>query len=182
LAAFHITKQNVLTANPDPGITDRIAVGEQRSQGFDLQVSGKVTQSLRLIGAYAYVNAKVTKDNNTPNTTGNRLAGVPWHNASVLAVYSLGDMEFGGSINHVGARRANNNNVSTVELPSYRTVDLFTRWRATDHVNVTLNLNNLLNKRYYTHGWVTRHRKGWTTDLGIPGDPRNIKLTVSVEL
>jgi len=172
LAAFHITKQNVLTAHPDPMITDRITVGEQRSQGVDLQVSGKVTQSLRLIAGYAYINAKVTKDNNTPNTTGNRLAGVPWHNASLLAVYRFDQMELGGSVNHVGARRASNN--STFELPSYRTVDLFTRWQTTDQVHVTLNLNNLFNKRYYA--------RGWQTNFGLPGDPRNVKLTVAVEL
>jgi len=172
LAAFHITKQNVLTAHPDPMITDRITVGQQRSQGVDLQVSGKMTSALRLIAAYAYVNAKVTQDNNTPNTTGNRLAGVPWHNASLLAVYRMNAVELGGSINHVGARRASNS--STFELPSYRTVDLFTRWQMTDTVDVTLNLNNVFNRRYYP--------RGWQTSFGLPGDPRNIKLTVSVAL
>jgi len=171
LAAFHITKQNVLTAHPDPTITDRITVGEQRSQGFDMQVSGKVTNALRLIGAYAYINAKVTKDNNTPNTTGNRLAGVPWHSASLLAVYSFEHMELGGSVNYVGARRGSNS--SMFESPSYRTVDLFTRWQATNQVSVALNLNNVFNKRYYPQGG---------TNTSIPGDPRNIKLTVSMEL
>jgi len=170
IAAFHITKQNVLTAHPDPEITDRITVGEQRSQGLDLQAAGKVTSALRLIAAYSYIDAKVTKDNNTPNTSGNRLAGVPQHNASLLAIYRMDPLELGGAINHVGARRASNN--SPFELPSYRTVDLFTRWQASDKINVTLNLNNLFNKRYYA--------RGWQTNFGLPGDPRNLKLTMTM--
>jgi len=172
LAAFHITKQNVLTTNPDDPDGDRITVGEQRSQGVDLQVSGKVTRSLRLIAGYAYINAKVTKDNNRPtNTTGNRLAGVPWHSGSLFAVYSFDHMELGGSFTYMGARRGSNS--STFESPSYRMVDLFTRWQATDQVHVTLNLNNVFNKRYYPRGG---------TSSSMPGDPRNLKMTVSVEL
>jgi len=179
LAAFHITKQNVLTANPDDPNGDSITVGEQRSQGFDLQVSGKVTPALRVIGGYAYVNAKVTKDNNTPSTTGCRLANVPRHNASLLAVYSFDHMELGGAVNYVGARRASNN--STFELPSYSTVDLFTRWQATDRVHVTLNLNNLFDKRYFPRGWMSG-LGGLRTYYALPGDPRNVKLTVSIDL
>jgi len=171
VAAFHITKQNVLTAHPDPDVTDRITVGEQRSQGIDLQASGSISPALRLIGAYAYIHAKVTKDNNTPNTTGNRLAGVPWHSASLLAVYRLEPMELGGSVTYVGARRGSNS--STFEAPSYRTVDLFTRWQAGERLHMTLNWGNVFNTRYYPQGG---------SSVSMPGEPRNIKLTVALEL
>jgi len=171
LAAFHITKQNVLTAHPDPDVTDRITVGEQRSRGIDLQASGSISPALRLIGAYAYIHAKVTKDNNTPNTTGNRLAGVPWHSASLLAVYRLEAMELGGSMTYVGARRGSNS--SPFEVPSYRTTDLFTRWKAGENMQVTLNLGNVFNTRYYPQGG---------TSVSMPGEPRNIKLTATLEL
>src|SRR3546814_3909555 len=49
LAAFHLKKKNVLTADPsNPGYQQ--TAGEARSQGFDLQFSGQLTEQLRLIG------------------------------------------------------------------------------------------------------------------------------------
>jgi len=168
-ALFHITKQNVLTPHPDPAETDSITVGEQRSRGIDLQVTGKVTDALRVIAAYAYIDAKVTKDNRA-NYTGNRLAGVPEHNASLFAVYELPHgVEAGASYTYIDARRANV--TSTFEVPGYRLVDLLLRWRVNDRLNLTLNLNNLLDKEYYTRGYGT-----WRA---APGDPRSFKLTTN---
>ncbi|MFO5736588.1 TonB-dependent receptor domain-containing protein, partial [Klebsiella pneumoniae] len=56
--------------------------GEARSQGFDLQFSGQLTEQLRLIGAYAYIDAEVTKDENIAR--GSRLLNVPMHSGSLL--------------------------------------------------------------------------------------------------
>jgi len=173
LGAFHITKKNVKTPHPDPTVEDSITVGEQRSRGVDMQLSGDIARTLRVIAAYAFVDAEVTHDNRA-NYQGNRLAGVPRHNASLLAVYRLqGGQEWGAALNRVGARRASI--TSRFELPAYHTVDLFTRWPLpTAGADVTLRLNNLFNKEYY--------ERGWSTWAGVPGDPRNIKLTVSFDL
>jgi len=169
LGLFHITKENVKTPHPDPMVLDSITVGEQRSRGFDLQITGKLTDELRLIAAYAYIDAKVTKDNRA-NYQGNRLAGVPEHNASLFAVYALPrGLEVGAAYTYIDARKANV--TSAFELPGYRLVDLFARWRVSDRLNLTLNLNNLLDKEHYTRGWGT-----WA---GVPGDPRNFKLTAN---
>jgi len=175
--AFHITKKNVKTPHPDPSVLDSITVGEQRSRGVDMQLSGEINHSLRVIAAYAFVDAEVTKDTRS-NYVGNLLAGVPRHNASLFAVYRfpgntvLSGSEIGAAFSYVGARRASV--ASDFELPSYRTVDLFARWQPAKNVNLTLNLNNLFNKEYY--------ERGWSTYAGVPGEPRNVKLTVSFEL
>ncbi|WP_068629430.1 TonB-dependent siderophore receptor [Cephaloticoccus primus] len=171
LGFFQITKENVKTPHPDPLVIDSITVGEQRSRGFDMQVSGKLTDALRLIAAYAYIDAKVTRDNRA-NYTGNRLAGVPLHNASLFAVYELPHgFEIGSAYTHTDARKANV--TSDFELPGYQTVDLFARWRVNGRVNLTLNLYNLFDKEYYARGWGT-----WA---GVPGDPRSFKLTANLK-
>jgi len=168
-ALFHITKENVLTPHPDPLIADSIAVGEQRSQGFDLQLSGKLTDSLRLIAAYAYIDAEVTKDNRA-NYQGTRLANVPAHSGSLFAVYELPHgFEIGSSYNYFAARKVSI--TSTLELPTYRTVDLFLRWRVRDSLSLTLNLNNLADKEYY--------ERGRSATEVVPGDPRSFRLTLS---
>jgi len=169
LGLFYITKENVKTPHPDPLVLDSITVGEQRSRGLDLQVTGKLTDELRIIAAYAYIDAEVTKDNRA-NYQGNRLAGVPEHSASLFAVYALPHgLEVGAAYTYIDARKANV--TSAFELPGYRLVDLFARWRVNDRLNLSLNLNNLLDKEHYTRGWGT-----WA---GVPGDPRNFKLTAN---
>jgi len=150
-------------------VVDSITVGEQRSRGLDLQITGKLTDELRLIAAYAYIDAEVTKDNRA-NYQGNRLAGVPEHSASLFAIYALPrGFEVGAAYTYIDARKANV--TSPFELPGYRLVDLFARWRVNDRFNLSLNLNNLLDKEHYTRGWST-----WA---GVPGDPRNFKLTAN---
>ena len=71
----------MLTANPsDPG--QNIAAGKARSQGLDMQVAGQLTDAVRLIGAYAYIDAEVTEDNTLPK--GSRLLGIARHSGSLM--------------------------------------------------------------------------------------------------
>jgi len=166
---FHITKENVKTPHPDPLVIDGITVGEQRSRGLDLQITGKITSELRVIAAYAYIEAEITRDTR-PDYIGKWLAGVPRHNASLFAVYELPHgFEFGGSYTYTGARRAHV--ASGFEVPDYTLVDLFARWRASDRLSLTLNVYNLLDKEHYPRGWSV-----W---VGVPGDPRSFKLTAT---
>ncbi len=97
LAAFHIEKENVLAL--DPGTDTNRAVGKARSQGLDLQFTGQVSEAIRVIGAFAYIDAEVTKgDQSIP--TGSRILGVAKHSGSLLGVY-----EFGRRIARLGRGR-----------------------------------------------------------------------------
>jgi len=169
LAFFHITKKNVLTTHPDPSVIDLIAVGEQRSRGFDIQVTGKVTESLRIIAAYAYIDAEITKDNR-PNYQGSRLANVPEHSASMFAIYELPHgIEIGSSYSYIDSRKYTVTNA--LSMPSYQITNLFFRWRIRQHLDVTLNLNNLFDEEYYPRAH-TQHRV-------VPGEPRHFRLTLT---
>jgi len=169
LALFHITKQNVLTPHPDPSVIDSITVGEQRSQGFDIQMAGKVTDSLRVIAAYAFMDADVTNDNRA-NYQGRRLANVPAHSGSLFAVYELPHgVELGSTFTYFDVRRTSI--TSDFEMPSYSTVDLFLRWRVRENLNLTLNLNNVFDKEYYP--------RGRSPSSIVPGEPLNFKLTLN---
>jgi len=168
LGFFHIVRENVKVPHPDPTVVDQITVGEQRSRGLDLQITGKVTDSLRLIAAYAYVDAEVTADPR-PAYQGKRLAGVPEHNASLFAIYELPHgLEIGSAYTYFGARKTDI--TATLEVPSYQTVDFFARWRANDRLHLTLNLYNVFDERYFNNGFGA-----WS----VPGDPRSFKLTAT---
>ena len=175
VAAFHLTKENVLTADPADS-TYQIAAGEVRSRGLDLQLTGQLTDEVRVIGAYAYVDAEVTKDNTL--ASGSRLLNVPEHSGSLLGVYEFLDgglkgLELGGGVNHVGDRSGNVAD-SGFELPGYTTVDLLARYKATQDLTLGANLNNAFDRTYY--------ERSYSNVWVMPGEPRNLSLSLSLNL
>jgi len=175
VAAFHLTKENVLTADPVDAAY-QIAAGEVRSRGIDLQLTGQLTDEIRVIGAYAFVDAEVTEDNTL--APGSRLLNVPEHSGSLLAVYEflnggLQGLEFGGGLNYVGNRSGNVAD-SGFELQDYTTVDLLARYKATQDLTLGVNLNNAFDRTYY--------ERSYSNVWVMPGDPRNLSLSLSLNL
>ena len=174
LAAFHIEKENVLTLDPATNLNR--AMGKARSQGFDLQVTGQVTDAVRVIGALAYIDAEVTKgDKIIP--TGSRILGVAKRSGSVLGVYEFQDgalrgSDLGAAFTYVGDRSGEAG--TGFELPAYHTVDLLAHYKATQNVTVGLNLNNLFNERYYERSYSNY----WVN----PGEPRNFTVSLTLNL
>ncbi|MET0610541.1 MAG: TonB-dependent receptor [Pseudomonas caspiana] len=174
LAAFHIEKENVLAL--DPGTDSNRAVGKARSQGVDMQFTGQVTDAVRVIGAFAYIDAEVTKGDTTI-PTGSRILGVAKHSGSLLGVYEfqngvLKGSDLGAAFTYVGDRSGEAG--TSFELPAYHTVDLLAHYKATENVTVGLNLNNLFDEKYfersYSNYWVA------------PGEPRNLTVSLSLSL
>ncbi|NNJ16222.1 TonB-dependent siderophore receptor [Pseudomonas putida CSV86] len=173
LALFHIDKENVITTD---AFGDSIAAGKARSQGVDLQFSGQVTDAVRVIGAYAYIDAEVTKgDASLPK--GSDLLGIPRHSGSVMAVYEFQDgalrgSDFGASANYVGDRSGQAG--SSFRLPSYSTVDLLAHYKASEQLTLGLNLNNLFDRKYY--------ERGYNLAWNMPGEPRNLSLSLAYSM
>ncbi|MGY2291408.1 TonB-dependent siderophore receptor [Pseudomonas sp. SDO528_S397] len=174
LAAFHIEKENVLAL--DPATDTHRAMGKARSQGLDLQLAGQVTDALRVIGAFAYIDAEVTKgDKNIP--TGSRILGVAKRSASLLGVYAFQDgllrgSDVGAAFTYVGDRSGEAG--QSFELPAYHTLDLLAHYKASDTVTVGLNLNNLFDEKYYERSYSNY----WIT----PGEPRNFTVSLTLNL
>jgi len=175
LAAFHLTKENVLTADPVDA-SFQAAAGEARSQGFDLQVSGQLSDALRLIGAFAFINAEVT-DGDQALPPGSRLLGVAQQSGSLLGVYEFQDgwlhgSDIGAAFNYVGDRSGQAG--SDFSLPAYHTVDLLAHYAFSPRIKVGANLNNLLDEKYYERSYSNL----WV----MPGEPRNLSVNLTVDL
>ena len=174
LAAFHIEKENVLTQ--DPATDTQRAMGKARSQGFDLQLTGQVTDAIRVIGAFAYIDAEVTKgDKDIP--AGSRILGVAKRSGSLLGVYEFQDgllrgSDLGAAFTYVGDRSGEAG--KSFELPAYHTVDLLAHYKASDNVTVGLNLNNLFDEKYYERSYSNY----WVN----PGEPRNFTVSLTLNL
>ncbi|MBH3430136.1 TonB-dependent siderophore receptor [Pseudomonas alkylphenolica] len=171
IALFRIDKENVITTD---AFGDSVAAGKARSQGVDLQFSGQLSDAVRLIGAYAYIDAEVTHgDASLPK--GSDLLGIPQHSGSLMAVYTfqnglLQGSDVGAAANYVGERSGQAG--SSFRLPGYSTVDLLGHYRVSEQVTLGLNLNNLFDRTYY--------ERGYNAVWNMPGEPRNLMVSLSV--
>ncbi|WP_251827742.1 TonB-dependent siderophore receptor [Methylovulum psychrotolerans] len=155
LAYYHLTKQNVLTR--DFKSSDALAVaaiGEARSQGIELDMTGQLTEEISVIGNYAFTDARITKDYS--GLQGNRLNNVPEHSGSLWLKYDihhyrpLNGLSFGMGVFAAGDREGDNDN--TFVLPGYARLDAFTSYACQlgkSRLITQLNIRNLLDKVYY---------------------------------
>ena len=151
VAAFNIVKQNVLTDDPstpdDP--FDSIAVGEARSRGLELGLTGQVASNLAVIGSYAFTSTEITEDNS--GNAGNRFPNAPLHAANIWLRYQATErLAFGGGLFAVSERQGDEEN--TFIVPAYGRVDLMARYRlpfGMRFADLQVNVNNLLDETYY---------------------------------
>lgn len=155
LAYYHLTKENIMTRDfnsPDP--LARAAIGKARSQGIELDMIGQFTDEISVIGSYAFIDARITKDYS--GLQGNRLNNVPEHSGSLWLKYEVKEYEpldgwsFGIGMFAVGKRQGDDAN--TFVLPGYVRLDAFTSYRyqlGDSRLIAQFNIRNLLDKTYY---------------------------------
>ncbi|HBI2466938.1 TPA: TonB-dependent siderophore receptor, partial [Acinetobacter baumannii] len=80
-AIFYANKENVLTLDPVDSAY-KVAAGEVRSRGIELNIAGQITPAWKIIGGYAYTDAEVTKDNTLQK--GTALANIPKNSFNLL--------------------------------------------------------------------------------------------------
>ncbi len=184
LAFFHLTKQNILTRDPENPLF-RVAIGEARSRGIELDVSGEVADGLRLIGSYAYLDTETTDDNTVDDNgnftrLGKRLPNAPQYAASLWATYEIQEgpwrgLTFGAGTYIVGEREGDFEN--SYQMPGYVRVDAMAGygWQVgKSRLKVQLNINNLLDKEYFKASYDNR-------DVILPGEPLTVLGSVRVE-
>ncbi|MGL5836776.1 MAG: TonB-dependent siderophore receptor [Waterburya sp.] len=148
LAAYQITRENVVTGDPnDPALS--IQVGEQQSKGIELDIAGKILPGWNIIAGYAYTDTEVTKDNN--GNEGNQLDNVSPHSASLWTTYEIQDGDWkglglGGGLFLIDEREGDLENTFT--LPSYVRTDALIYYRR-QNWQAQLNFKNLFDVDYY---------------------------------
>lgn len=148
---FYINKYNIATADiNDPAFPfgASIAVGEQRSQGFEFEVAGQITPSLSVLGSYGFTDAEVVEDTTLPR--GNQLVGVPAHTAALWAKYEfqngvLRGFGIGAGFQYVGERVVDAANTAYVDACLILNAALYYR---RDNWEVQVNFNNFTDEEY----------------------------------
>ena len=175
LAAYHLTKTNVATTDPDnPNFS--LPLGEVRSQGIELDVSGEILSGWNVIASYGYTDAEVTRSDDPFFPVGLRNANVPRHTASLWTTYeiqqgNLAGLGFGAGMFYVGERPGDFDNTYT--LPGFLRTDAAVYYRR-DNWRAAINIKNLFDNRYFEGADFGR-----TTVR--PGAPLTVVGTLSVE-
>lgn len=119
VAFFELTKKNILTPDPhNPGFS--VATGKARSRGIEFDVTGQITDELRLIGSYAYLDTEILDDNQ--GNVGNQLINAPRNSGSLWAQYNLFEpLNIGAGVFAASQRELDLAN--TAQMPGYVRVD-----------------------------------------------------------
>jgi iron complex outermembrane receptor protein len=150
VAVYHIDRSNVAISDP-ASFTRSLTNGEQRSRGFETDLTWQATPSLKFLGNYAYTDAEFTKNASTTVVSGNQLQGVPKNSARLWANYNFASLGVSGLSAGLGAywqSEAYVDNANTFKADSYHTIDAAINYQ-TARYNVGLTVKNLTNEDYY---------------------------------
>jgi len=156
VAAFDIRQQNVQSPSAIPGLL--VQQGEVRSTGVELEARGNVTDSLELVGALTFLDTRVTKSTDAL-LLGMRPQAVPDFYGSLWANYTfrtgpVTGLTLGAGVRHVGSTFGDDYN--TLRTAAYTVADLALKYelgnlnRSLNGMALTLNVNNLFDKEYYS--------------------------------
>jgi iron complex outermembrane receptor protein len=157
-------------------------VGEARSRGFEVDVTGALTPQWTVLAQYAYTDAETLRGGalagqgagtGAGNTvTGRPLPGVAEHSGSVWTNYGfdegvLAGLQLGGGLTYVGERAG----TATAQffLPNYTRLDASIGY-GFGETDLRLVINNITDEEYYI---------GARGNANIEyGPPRNVIFTV----
>ncbi|MQA38543.1 TonB-dependent siderophore receptor [Rugamonas aquatica] len=173
-SVFHMRQDNLAEMDADEfllpaggGTYAYHTVKGATAQGFELEVSGQLRRGWQLTAGYARSRVE--------DSSGKRLqTSQPLNNLKLWSSYELPDvgngLTVGGGINWQGEIYTDNAgpNRERFTQSSYALVSLMARYRISQQLSATLNVNNLLDKHYYSSGGG-----------GFYGDPRNVMLSLN---
>lgn len=166
-AIYQIEQDNFAVATGEPASNgDQFYRAESgtKTRGFEVELSGELLPEWQLSASFSR-NIVQDSDGRALNTE------VPQNTAKLFTSYlidNLGNgLTVGGGVNWQNAIYADGAGPNSVRFTqeSYAVVDLMARYPLTEQLSATLNLNNLLDKTYYTG-----------TSSAYYGTPRNATL------
>ncbi|WP_374655513.1 TonB-dependent siderophore receptor [Dongia sp.] len=138
LSAFNITRQNVVTADPDnPTLSTQ--TGEVRSRGIEVEAKASLSDGLDATLAYTYLDTEITKsgdsrtgiDGESHELQGKDKAAIPAHAASLWVNYTFQEGDFAGLGLGAGARYVGEtygDDANSYKVPDYVLFDAAMRY------------------------------------------------------
>ncbi|RJF74327.1 TonB-dependent siderophore receptor [Rhodopseudomonas palustris] len=145
-AAFDLTQNNVLTADPN-NLNYSIQTGQVNSRGFEFEVLAKPVAGLNVVASYTVLDMKITESNN--GDVGKVPLQQPRNMASAFADYTLqsgplAGWGLGAGVRYVGESYMDAANTLTND--AYTVFDAGLHYRQPKGMNFALNVKNIANK------------------------------------
>jgi len=172
-AIFRLDKDKARTPDPnDPSLT--ILAGQQITNGVELELSGKITDTVSAFASAAWLDAEIVESNALQDGVpieGNRPPNVARQQGVIWADWAFApNWNLGGGVYFVSSRYTDNGN--TAQLPGYERVDLMLAYELPQWA-IQLNVQNLTDETYYESGQLRS---------ALPGSPRAAILSLKVPL
>lgn len=167
IAYFNIHQKNVLTDDPNDSNELKKQGANQRSQGVELEVTGRILPNWQINAGYSFIDANLKE-----NGEKYRKENTPKHSFNFWTRYDVTQgalQNFGIGIggNYVGEKIAWIDRSLTV--PSYMVVDAAVYYKL-KKVQLAVNVGNVFNKTYWLGAFdYTRL---------FPGTPRNVMFNI----
>jgi catecholate siderophore receptor len=171
-AVFDTHVTNVRNSDPDdPTVQD--APYDQRVQGLELSIDGRLTDIWEITASYSHLDDKITESSD-PLSVGKFAPNTP-HDAFNLwsSVDFTPAWQIGGGLTAVSHRYADAENSAGV--PAYVVFNAMSSYQLTAHCKLQLNLNNVTDKLYYTGFYYT----GVQENHALPSAGRTLIGTIS---
>ncbi len=145
-AIYDIAESNRLESdNANP--VYNVQSGAVAIQGFEIEITGRLTRNLKVAGGYSYTDAQYDGEENN----GNQLETVPKHLASLWGVWEFDQPELkgwsvGAGVRYVGTSWDSSN---TIETPDVTLFDAMLAYE-TETWRWSINGKNLEDKEYLT--------------------------------
>jgi len=168
VALFQLDRTNATTPDPD-NVTATINIGETRTKGIEMALTGRITPQWQVSGGYTYQDAKLRGNGFV------RLAQVPEHQFALWNRYDFNG-RFGaglGVVHQSSQFAAIRTAANTTRLPGYTRIDAALFLQASERLELQLNVENLLDKNYYSDA---HNNNNITT-----GAPINARFTARVK-
>ena len=147
------------------------AAGKVRSQGLEAEVGGEVAQGLQLSAGYAYTATTYVED---PDNKGKVFSTwTPKHMLRLWSGYTLpgawSKFSLGGGVN---LQSHTVDYERSFDVAGFAIWNARLAWQATPQVALSVNINNLFDKRYVLPAYND------TGGNNYFGDPRNVQFTL----
>lgn len=178
LTLFDADKSNILVADP-VNVGFSAPLGAATSRGIELDFTTMLTDTTQLLFSYTYLDTKTENDALNADwgvliPKGSPLVNVPKNTVSAILKQELllGKFELDAGLNFrfVDDRLGDAADLN-FRLPAYQTYGIYCSWQASDALKLTLNADNLFDKRYIDSSYNAL----WA----YPGEPRTIKVSLS---
>ena len=168
LALFQLDRTNATT--PDPAnVTATINIGETRTKGIELALTGRITPQWQMSGGYTYQDAQLRGNDFV------RLGQVPKHQFALWNRYDFNDSVGAGLgvVRQSSQFAAIRTSATTTRLPAFTRVDAALFFTANERLELQVNVENLLDKAYFSDS----HNNNNIT----PGAPINARFTARMK-